>query len=60
MEVKLPFVKKAPYFTKKDEEGFSQAVVDMIFISPNLKVVEHHQPQVDASDHYPLVISLEV
>ncbi|OGK08907.1 hypothetical protein A2767_06185 [Candidatus Roizmanbacteria bacterium RIFCSPHIGHO2_01_FULL_35_10] len=60
MKIKTPFVKEAHYFSEEHLKGFAKAVVDMIFVSPNLKVVEHYQPKVDVSDHYPLAIVLEV
>jgi endonuclease/exonuclease/phosphatase family metal-dependent hydrolase len=48
---------------RKDLEkypGYATATVDMMFVSPNLKVVEHYCPQVDVSDHLPLVIRIEI
>lgn len=44
----------------KTDERYAEAVVDMIFVSPNIKVVEHYCPQVDVSDHLPLVAILEI
>lgn len=40
--------------------GYSTAVVDMFFITPDIKVTEHYCPNVDVSDHYPLVVLLDV
>jgi endonuclease/exonuclease/phosphatase family metal-dependent hydrolase len=40
--------------------GFATSVVDMIFVSPNLKVVDHYCPDVDVSDHLPLVCQIEI
>lgn len=45
---------------KPKESGYSTAVVDNIFISPNIQVLEHYCPQIDVSDHLPLVAILEV
>ncbi len=45
---------------RKDNPGYSTAVVDMIFVSQNIKVVDHYCPQVDISDHLPLVAVLEI
>lgn len=45
---------------RKDENGYSTAVVDMIFVSPNIKILERFCPKVDISDHLPLVCSLEI
>jgi len=44
---------------QKTNPGYARAVVDMMFISPTIKVLEHHQPQVDISDHWPLIATLE-
>jgi endonuclease/exonuclease/phosphatase family metal-dependent hydrolase len=40
--------------------GFATAVVDMMFITPNIKVIEKSCAQVDISDHLPLVVTLDV
>lgn len=40
--------------------GYAEARVDMCFISPEIQVVNKIIPQVDVSDHLPLVIELEV
>ncbi len=45
---------------RKDNRGYAGAAVDMMFVSPNIKVIEHYCPQVDISDHLPLVAVLEV
>ncbi|MBU0618989.1 endonuclease/exonuclease/phosphatase family protein [Patescibacteria group bacterium] len=45
---------------RKTNPGYGQAVVDLIFVSPDIKVVDHYCPQVDVSDHLPLVCILEV
>lgn len=45
---------------RKDKPGYAKAVVDMIFVSKNIKVIEHYCPQVDISDHLPLVCVLEI
>lgn len=39
--------------------GFAVAVVDMMFVSPNIRVLSHECPQVDVSDHLPLLATLE-
>ncbi len=44
----------------KTKPGYATAVVDMIFVSPDIKVVEKRMPIVDVSDHMPLVAVLEV
>lgn len=40
--------------------GYATAVVDMIFASNNIKIVTHFMPDVDVSDHMPLVCELEI
>jgi endonuclease/exonuclease/phosphatase family metal-dependent hydrolase len=39
--------------------GYAQAVVDMMFVSPNWTVKTAVMPEVDVSDHLPLVVELE-
>lgn len=38
--------------------GYADSAVDMMFVSPTIKVVEHSCPQVDVSDHLPLTATL--
>jgi endonuclease/exonuclease/phosphatase family metal-dependent hydrolase len=45
---------------KPQEGGFKNSVVDMIFVSNHIAVLEHHAPPVDISDHMPLVCTLEI
>ncbi|HLL61402.1 MAG TPA: endonuclease/exonuclease/phosphatase family protein [Candidatus Nitrosocosmicus sp.] len=45
---------------RKTNPGYATAVVDMIFVSPHIKVVDHYCPQVDISDHLPLVCTLDI
>ncbi len=40
--------------------GWSTAVVDMMFVSNDIKIIDHYMPEVDVSDHMPLVAVLEV
>lgn len=44
----------------KDNPNFATAVVDMIFVSQDVKVIQHYMPEVNVSDHRPLVAVLEV
>jgi endonuclease/exonuclease/phosphatase family metal-dependent hydrolase len=44
----------------KDNPGYATAAVDMMFISPDIKVSEKACPEVDVSDHLPLVVQLLV
>lgn len=45
---------------KKVPGDWKNAVVDMIFVSKNVKVLEYHCPQADISDHLPLVCIFEI
>ena len=45
---------------RKTNPGYATAVVDMIFISKNIEVVNHTCPQVDVSDHFPLVCTFNI
>lgn len=40
--------------------GFAEAVVDMMFVSHDLKILEKSVPQVDISDHLPLVCKIQI
>jgi len=42
----------------KSDSGYASSVVDLMFISPELTVLEKACPQVDVSDHLPLVARL--
>lgn len=44
----------------KQNPGFATAVVDMIFVSENIKVLSRNCPDVDVSDHLPLAVELEI
>lgn len=49
--------------TRKDLEkfpGYATAVVDMIFTSPDLVVAKSTCPDLDVSDHLPLIIELDI
>jgi len=45
---------------KPKESGYATAVVDFVFASKNIKVLKHSMPDVDVSDHYPLVCEFEI
>jgi endonuclease/exonuclease/phosphatase family metal-dependent hydrolase len=44
----------------KTKNGYATAAVDMFFISKNIKIQNAMCPAVDVSDHYPLLVNLEV
>jgi len=45
---------------RKDNPGYATAAVDMILVSPSIKVIEKNCPDTDISDHLPLVTTLEI
>lgn len=45
---------------RKTNPGYAAAAVDMIFISKNIEVINHDCPQVDISDHLPLVCKFNI
>lgn len=60
MKQKIPFSQQSSFLDEEGVKAFASAVVDMIFVSPDIKVINHYCPQIDVSDHYPLVATLEV
>ena len=44
----------------KTNPGYATAVVDMIFVSPDVKILSKNCPDVDISDHLPLVVEVEI
>lgn len=45
---------------QKTDPDFATAVVDFVFASKNLKVIDHDCPQADVSDHLPLICVFDV
>lgn len=45
---------------RKDNPGYATASVDMVFISPTIRVISKSCPDIDISDHLPLIVTLEV
>ena len=45
---------------RKESPSFATAVVDMVFISKHFKVIQKNCPQIDISDHLPLVVVLDL
>ncbi|HEU5122000.1 MAG TPA: endonuclease/exonuclease/phosphatase family protein [Candidatus Saccharimonadales bacterium] len=45
---------------RKDNPGYATAVVDMIYVSPDISVLEKSCPDIDISDHLPLIATLEI
>ncbi len=44
----------------KSKPGYASAVVDFVFVSPNIKVLEHYQLDVDIPDHMSQVVVFEL
>lgn len=45
---------------RKDNPGYATAVVDMIFTSKNIEILDRSCPNVDVSDHLPLVATFTI
>lgn len=45
---------------RKDNQGYASAAVDLMYVSPNIKVISKSAPDVDISDHLPIVVELEI
>jgi endonuclease/exonuclease/phosphatase family metal-dependent hydrolase len=45
---------------KPVDSGFTSAVVDMVYVSPEIKVLEHYSTDEDVSDHVPLVCVFDI
>jgi endonuclease/exonuclease/phosphatase family metal-dependent hydrolase len=44
----------------KSDPGYASSVVDMLFVSQNITVLSHKCPNIDLSDHLPLVATFKV
>lgn len=45
---------------RKDNPGYATAVVDMIYVSDDFDIVSRECPDVDISDHLPLITTLDI
>jgi endonuclease/exonuclease/phosphatase family metal-dependent hydrolase len=45
---------------KPHKGKYGNSVVDMMFVSPNIQIIEKRRPDVDVSDHFPLVSILNI
>ncbi len=45
---------------RKSNPGYASAVVDMIFVSDQIQILNRECPQVDVSDHLPLVVEVRI
>ncbi|MDB5175499.1 MAG: endonuclease [Candidatus Saccharibacteria bacterium] len=46
--------------SRKNNPGYASAAVDMMFVGHDITIVERKCPNVDVSDHLPLVVTLDV
>jgi endonuclease/exonuclease/phosphatase family metal-dependent hydrolase len=53
-------VKSTFNMRRKDKPGYATAAVDHMWVSPTIKVVSKSCPDVDISDHLPLIATLEL
>ena len=45
---------------RKENPGYATAVVDLMYASPTIRVIDRQCPDIDISDHLPLVAILEI
>lgn len=45
---------------RKDNPGYATAPVDLMFVSPNVQIVSKNCPDIDVSDHLPLIAELVI
>lgn len=45
---------------RKSKPGYTTAIVDMVFVTPDIQVISHYMPNIDVSDHMPLVVEVEI
>lgn len=45
---------------RKDNPGYATAAVDLMYVSPEINILTKDCPDVDVSDHLPLVVSFEL
>ncbi len=51
---------KTTHNLSRKPSSYGQGPVDMMFVTKNIKVLAHYCPEVDISDHLPLVATLEI
>jgi len=45
---------------RKDNPGYATAAVDIMYVSPSIEVLSAECPDIDISDHLPLVVNLQI
>ena len=45
---------------EKSKGNWGSSIVDMVFVTEDLKTINAYQPKVDVSDHLPLVVEIKV
>jgi endonuclease/exonuclease/phosphatase family metal-dependent hydrolase len=56
----MPGVDSTFNMRRKDSPGYATAAVDVLYVSPEIKVLAKAVPDVDISDHLPLVAELDI
>lgn len=55
-----PELKSTFNMRQKSDPGYATAAVDIMYASPDIEVLKHSCPDVDVSDHLPLVATLKL
>lgn len=45
---------------RKDNPGYATAAVDLLFVSPKIEIISKKCPDVDISDHFPVIAKLQL
>lgn len=45
---------------QKTNPAFESVIVDMVYVSPDIKVGKHSCPNINVSDHLPLIVEIEI
>lgn len=45
---------------RKTNPGYATAVVDLVYVTPDINVLDKECPDVDISDHLPLIVEMEI
>ncbi len=45
---------------RKKDPGYATSAVDVVYVSPEIKIISRDCPNVDISDHLPLVATLDI
>lgn len=45
---------------RKTNPGYATAVVDLVYVTPDIKILNKECPNIDISDHLPLIVEMEI